>query len=472
LATGSTTDSLDPATWSNQFMADAGLGVYGDMLFEIDPDFEVRPNLVESWERSDDARVWSLKLKKGVRFHDGRAFTSNDVLASLRHHTHEKSKSPMRPVLSVIEEMKADGTHGVVIRLKHPNADFPYLLTDYHLPMLPAKEDGTLDWRAGVGTGPYRIAQFKPGVRLKATRNPDYHGTAWFDAVEMVVIHDVAARSAALNAGEIHYMDRADPKTLALLKRNPAVEILEVTSLSHYTVPMDCTAAPFTDRHVRQAVKYAIDREEILAKVLFGHGHVGNDNPLAPTMKYAIDPRPVHTHDPERARFHLKKAGLSELKLELHASDAPFAGAIDAAQLMREQAKAAGIDIAVKRVPPDGYWSNVWMKKPWCFSQWGGRPTADWMLSVGYAPDAPWNETKWKNARFGELLKAARRETDEARRAAMYAEMQQLIHDDSGQIVLAFNNFLSAVSRRVGHGRLNSNYDHDGGYLYKRWWFV
>ncbi|WP_051928969.1 ABC transporter substrate-binding protein [Thermopetrobacter sp. TC1] len=472
LGSGSTTDSLNPATWSNQFMADLGLGVYADMLFEIDPDFEIRPNLVESWDRSDDATVYALKLKKGVRFHDGRMLSSRDVIASLRHHMGEKSKSPMRPALSIVEEIKADGDHGVIIRLKDPNADFPYLLTDYHLPILPAKEDGSLDWAAGVGTGPFRLKEFKPGVRAKAERNPDYHGDVWFDAVELIVITDSAARHAALRAGEIHYMDRADPRTVNLLKRDPAIEIIDITGLSHYTAPMDCTAKPFTDPNVRMAVKYAIDREEIVRKILLGHGRAGNDNPLAPSMKYAIDPKPVHVYDPEKARFYLKKAGLERLSLELYASDAPFAGAIDAAQLMRERARAAGIDIAVKRVPADGYWSNIWMKKAWCFSQWGGRPTADWMLSVAYAPDAPWNETRWKNERFGKLLKAARKETDEARRAAMYAEMQQLIHDDSGQIVLCFNNFLSALSRKVGHGRLNSNYDHDGGYMCKRWWFV
>ncbi len=472
LASGSTTDSLDPATWSNNFMADLGMGVYADTLFEIDPDFNAVPNLVESYDHDGTARVWSLKLKKGVTFHDGRRLTSADVLASIRHHVGEKAKSPMKPVLAVVETMRADGDHEVVFELKYPYADFPYLLTDYHLPILPARDDGRLDWEAGVGTGPYRLETFRPGQRVRGVRNPDYHGTAWFDAVELLVIHDVVARTAALNSGDIHYMDRCDLKTLNLLKRNPQVEVTDIPSLSHYTAPMDCTAAPFSDVNVRLALKYAIDREQILKKVMFGHGRAGNDNPLAPAMKYAIDPKPVHVYDPDRARFHLKKAGLDKLSVEIAASDAPFAGAIDTAQLMREHAKAAGIDIRVNRVPADGYWSNVWMKKPWCFSQWGGRPTADWMLSVAYAPDAPWNESRWKNARFGELLKAARAETDDARRAGMYAEMQQLIHDDGGEIVLAFNNFVSAISRKVGHGRLNVNYDHDGGYMYRRWWFV
>ncbi len=472
LGSGSSTDSLDPATWSNNFMADAGLGVYADMLFEIGPDFSARPNLVASYERSGDARTWSMKLKKGIVFHDGRKLTVRDVLASITHHTGEKTKSPVKPVLSIIESMETGGDHEIVFRLKTPNADFPYLLTDYHLPILPARADGSLDWRSGIGTGPYKITGFKPGQRLKAVRNKDYHGSAWFDAVELIVIHDVVARTAALNAGEIHYMDRCDLKTLNLLKRNPGIEITDITSLSHYTAPMDCTSAPFDDVNVRLAVKYAIDRDDILKKVAYGHGRVGNDDPLAPSMKYAIDPKPVHAYDPDKARFYLKKAGLSSLAVEIAASDAPFAGAIDAAQLMREHAKAANIDISVKRVPADGYWSNVWMKKPWCFSQWGGRPTADWMLSTGYAPDAPWNETRWKNPLFGELLQKARRESDEARRVAMYAQMQQLIHDDGGQIVLMFNNFVSAMSRKLGHGPINSNYDHDGGYMYKRWWFA
>jgi len=472
LGSGSTTDSLNPATWANNFMADAGLGIHGDMLFEIGPDFKVRPNLVSSYDRSDDARTWSMKLKKGIVFHDGRKMTVRDVLASINHHIGDKAKSPIKPVLSIIESMESSGDHEIVFRLKAPNADFPYLLTDYHLPILPAKADGKLEWQSGIGSGPYRIADFKPGQRLKAERNEDYHGSAWFDAVELIVIHDVVARTAALNAGEIHYMDRCDLKTLNLLKRNPGIEVTDITSLSHYTAPMDCTRAPFDDVNVRLALKYAIDRADILKKVAHGHGRVGNDDPLAPSMKYAMDPKPVHAHDPDRARFHLKKAGLSSLAVEIAASDAPFAGAIDAAQLMREHAKAANIDIAVKRVPADGYWSSVWMKRPWCFSQWGGRPTADWMLSTAYAPDAPWNETHWKNARFGELLKAARQEMDEGKRLAMYAQMQQLIHDDGGAIVLMFNNFVSAMSRKLGHGPINSNYDHDGGYMYKRWWFA
>jgi peptide/nickel transport system substrate-binding protein len=112
------------------------------------------------------------------------------------------------------------------------------------------------------------------------------------------------------------------------------------------------------------------------------------------------------------------------------------------------------------------------MKKPWCMSYWGGRPTCDWMFTTAYAADAAWNDTFWKNDRFNELLSSARAETDEATRAGMYAEMQQILHDDGGIIVLMFNNFVSAHLKSVAHGDLNSNFDHDGGYIFERWWLA
>jgi peptide/nickel transport system substrate-binding protein len=139
---------------------------------------------------------------------------------------------------------------------------------------------------------------------------------------------------------------------------------------------------------------------------------------------------------------------------------------------MQSQAKAAGIDINVVREPSDGYWDNVYMKKPWCASYWGGRPTIDWMLATAYTSDAVFNDTFWKNPKFDQLLSVARAETDNAKRAAQYAEAQQLLHDDGGIIVLMFANWVSANSKRLAHGELNSNYNHDGYYIYERWWFA
>jgi peptide/nickel transport system substrate-binding protein len=223
---------------------------------------------------------------------------------------------------------------------------------------------------------------------------------------------------------------------------------------------------------VRTALKYAVNRQDIVDKVFLGHATPGNDNPIAKSVKFAIDPEPKFTYDPEKAKFHLKKAGLSTLKVDLSAADAAFNGCVDAAVLYQEHAKAAGIEINVVREPNDGYWDNVWLKKPWCAGYWSGRPTIDWMVTTVYAKGAAWNETHWENARFNELLVQARGETDEKKRGTMYAEIQQLIHDDGGVIVLVFNNYVEAATKKLAHGEIAPNWEADGLKIAERWWFA
>ena len=164
---------------------------------------------------------------------------------------------------------------------------------------------------------------------------------------------------------------------------------------------------------------------------------------------------------------------MTSLKVDLSAADAAFAGAIDAALLMKDAAASAGIDINVIREPDDAYWDNVWMKKPWCMSYWSGRPTPDLMFSTAYAADASWNDSFWKNDHFNELLLKARSETDQAKRAAMYAEMQEIVSDDGGVVVLMFYNYVNAHAKSVAHPDVIApNWDVDGMKITKRWWFA
>jgi peptide/nickel transport system substrate-binding protein len=218
------------------------------------------------------------------------------------------------------------------------------------------------------------------------------------------------------------------------------------------------------------AIKWAIDRQEIADKIFLGHAKVANDNPIAPAIKFATDPQPRHRFDPEKARYHLKRAGLERLKVDLSVADAAFTGAIDAGALIRETAAKCGIDVNLVREAEDAYWDNVWLKKPWCASYWSGRATADWMFTQAFAADSAWNESFWKNPRFNDLLLQARTEQDERKRAEMYAEMQQLTHDDGGSIVLVFNNFVSAKARKLAHGEISPNWENDGLKIAERWW--
>jgi peptide/nickel transport system substrate-binding protein len=124
------------------------------------------------------------------------------------------------------------------------------------------------------------------------------------------------------------------------------------------------------------------------------------------------------------------------------------------------------------REPNDGYWSDVWMKKPFCAVYWGGRPTEDWMFSIEYAADAKWNDAYWKHERFNKLLKLARAELDEKKRREMYVEMQHIVRDQGGVVVPMFANYVMGLTEKVQHGKMGANWDLDGLRSVERWWFA
>jgi len=471
---GATTDSMDPGLYPDQFTGTALWGTLANSLTEIDADGNVVGDIAESFESSDGAKKWVFKVRNGVTFHNGKTVTADDVIASLQHHLGENSKSAAKSLLKEVTVMKADGPNTVVFELTGGNADFPYTVSDYHMPIMPKNPDGTVDWQSGIRTGAYKLDKFDPGVQASFTKNENYYkpGKGWFDTVQFLSIKDSAARTNALLSGEIHYMDRCDLKTLDQLKANPDLTVSEITGYGHYIYVMNVTQKPFDDVNIRTAIKYSMPRDAILESVFLGHGTVGNDNPIAPTVKFAIDPMPKHSYDPAKAKEYLKKAGLDSLAFDLWVADAAFAGAVDAAILWKEKAKDCGIDINVIKEPEDGYWDNVWLKKPFVASYWSGRPTVDWMMTTAYAADASWNDTFWKNAKFNELLVAARSETDEAKRAAMYAEMQQILHDDGGLVNMLFNSYVEAHAKNLGHGKVAANWQLDGMRVAERWWFT
>ena len=474
LGHGSTTDSLDPATYENGFMANLDYSI-ANSLTEVMPDGQLGPELAESWEASADAATWTFKLRSGVEFHNGKTMTADDVIASINHHRGADTKSAAKPIVDPIEEIKKDDDQTIVFALKGGNADFPFIMSDYHLVVKPSDGAGGIDWQSGVSTGPFALESFEPGVRADFKRNANYwkDGAGHFDSVEMLSIIDVAARTNALTTGELDAMDRADLKTVHLLKRNKDIRIQETTGTLHYTVPMRTDTAPFDDNDVRMALKHAIDREAIVKTVLKGHGVVGNDHPISTSNRYHASELEQRPYDPDKAKFYLKQAGLTEITVPLHAADAAFGGAVDAAVLYKEHARAAGITIEVVREPNDGYWSNVWMNKPWCMCYWGGRPTEDWMFSTAYAEGADWNDTFWSHETFNKLLVDARAELDEAKRREMYVEMQTIVANEGGVVVPMFANNMDVLSNAVATPEvIASNWGLDGSRCTERWWFA
>ncbi|MCV3243953.1 peptide/nickel transport system substrate-binding protein [Mesorhizobium robiniae] len=469
VGSGSTSDSLDPGTYAETFMYILGHGLHS-YLTEVDVNGNLVGELAESWEPSKDAKTWTFKLRSGVEFHNGKSLTAADVIASINHHRGKDSKSAAKDILKSVTDVKADGNETVVVNLTEGNVDFPYLMEYYQLPIMPEK-DGKAD-ASGVGCGGYVLDTIDFGVKASAKKFANYWkpNAAWFDSIEILAIRDVTARTNALTTGQIDAMDRCDLKTIHLLERNKMLEIASVSGTQHYVFPMLVDVAPFDNVDVRLALKYAIDREQILKTMLSGYGQIGNDHPIASTNRFFAKDLPQRVYDPEKAKFHLKKAGLGDLNIQLSASDAAYTGAVDAATLYQQEASKAGISIDVVREPADGYYDNVWMKKPFSTNYWGGRPTADWMFTTTYAAEASWNETHWKNPRFNELLVAARSELDDGKRLEMYTEMQKLCSDEGGAVIPVFANYINALSRNVGHDKIATNWDLDGFRCFERWW--
>ncbi|MER8576395.1 ABC transporter substrate-binding protein [Mesorhizobium sp. M1409] len=471
VGSGSTAASLDPARYLESSMCIFAHGLHG-YLTEIDFNGNLVGELAESWEPSKDAKTWTFKLRQGVEFHNGKRLTADDVIASINHHRGKQSTSGARVVVDPIEEIRADGPETIVFSLTKPSVDFPYLTEHFQLPILPAK-DGNVDL-SGVGCGGYVLENIDFGVKATAKRFTNYWkpNAAWFDSVEVLSILDSTARTNALVTGQIHAMNRCDLKTIHLLERNEKLEITSVKGTQHYIFPMMVNSAPFDNPDVRLALKYALNRKQLVDMLLRGYGELGNDHPIAASNRYFAKDLPQREQDLDKARYHLKRAGLADLKVKLSTSDYVFAGAVDAAVLYQQDAAKAGITIDVVREPADGYDDNVWMKKPWWTGYWNGRPTADWMFSEVYAEGAPWNETHWKNPRFNELLIIARGELDDSRRREMYAEMQQLCRDDGGAVIPVFANYVNALSTKVGHNNLGSNWDLDSFRCLERWWLT
>ena len=367
---GSTSDSLDPAKLAAMMQWNISWQTRNNLV-EIDHNTVPQPELAESWESSPDARTWAFQLRKGVEFHNGKTLDADDVLFSINHHRTEDSQSAAKGTLKPIAEIKKDGSHTVIFTLEEGSADFPFLLSDYHLTIVPA---GTTDFEDGMGTGAYILEKFEPGVRSFAKRNPNYFKSdrAHFDEVETLSIPDVNARTNALKTGEIDVMDRCEKKTYHLLKRSPGIQGITTTGFKHYTFAMLCDRQPYDNNDVRLALKHAFDREHFLKQILRGYGVVGNDHPIAPANRYHNDDLPPRAYDPDKAKFHIKKAGLNGHAFNLHVADIGFPGSVDAAQLYKEHAAKAGININIVREPEDGYWSEVWMKKEWCAVYWGG----------------------------------------------------------------------------------------------------
>ncbi|RWE82305.1 MULTISPECIES: ABC transporter substrate-binding protein [unclassified Mesorhizobium] len=455
LVGGAATDTLDPAKFI-ELMSYFGK-CWGEFLVALKADGGLENRLAEEIGSSKDAKVWTFKVRKDVEFHNGKTVTAEDVVATLQRHSSKESQSGALGILAGIENIRADG-RDVIVTVKEPNAEFPYLMADYHLVIQP--NGGKDDPAEGISAGPYRMTVNQPGVRHGGERFANFWQAdkmGFADQVEILVINDTTARVSALQGGQVHMINKVETKVVDLIKHLPSLKIEALSGPGHYCFNMFCDTAPFNSNDFRMALKLAVDRQEMVDKILRGYGTVGNDFPI--NAAYPLFPEGIEQRffDPDKAKFHYRKSGHSGSIL-LRASDVAFAGAVDAAQLFQQSAAKAGITVEVKREPGDGYWSGVWNKQPFCAANWRGRATQGWMYSTTYRSTAPWNDTHFFNERFDKLLTEATGELDQDKRKNLYREMALLVRDEGGTIVPMFNQFIDAISDQVGGyvGRVDS----------------
>ncbi|MND57947.1 Periplasmic dipeptide transport protein precursor [compost metagenome] len=448
-SSSSTADTLDPAKGSGStdyvrhYMFYNGLTRFDNHMV---PQLELAERI-----ETTDATLWVISLRKEVTFHNGKALTAADVVFSLLRHKDPLTGSKVLPLASQFAEVKAVGTHEVQIQLSGPNAELPSVLAISHMLIVP---EGTSDFNQGIGTGPFKAKEFKPGERSIGVRNTNYWkpGLPYLDEIEFIAIADEPSRINALLSGDVHIVNEVNPRSTIRIKASTKHRVVDSPSGNYTDLIIRQDQMPGKSPEFTQAMKLLLDREQIKSAIFRGYARVGNDHPIAPGARFFNADLPQRAYDPEKAKFLLKKAGMESITMPLMCSPAAT-GSVDIAVLLQQSAKEAGLKLDVNRLPSDGYWSNHWAKHPLSFGNINPRPNADMLFSQFFQSTAPWNESGWKNEQFDQLLVQARGETDEAKRGKMYGDMQTLVHEHSGIGVPVFISNIDGVDQRVkGYG--------------------
>jgi len=468
---GSASDSLDPRTYADSVMIGASLACLNGLV-EFDAAGNPTGELLESWEAKPGAAEWVFNVRKGIKFSNGKTLDADDIIYSIQIHRGE-TKSPAKGILEPIKEIKALNPNQIAITLSSGNADFPVLLGDYHLVVVPKDFK---DWQKPIGTGAYVLESFEPGVRITYKNRGDYwkKGRGNFDAVEIRNIQDVAARTAALQSGEVDGINRLDPRTVNLLAKDKKLAVVRTKGTGNrYCFVARVTDAPFDNKDLRTALKWGIDREKIIKSVFNGYAVPGNDHTLDALNPFYNTQMAQRHYDPDKAAFFFKKAGLAAgTKIELQTSEGAWGSAVDCASLYQESLKKGGVSLDVKKVSADGYWDNVWLKVPFCAVYWGRRLSADQTFRQIYGSASSWNDSNWKRPEFDKLVDMASTELDQKKRKEMYDKCQEMIADDGGMICFAISDYLDGYSSKLKGIQPHARYDMDDERVAEKAWFA
>ena len=273
-------DTFDPVLYTNSIDYARGRLTYNN-LCRIGEDLTAGDELAESFEANADATVWTFKLRKGVEWHDGSALTAEDVIYSMNRHLGENTVSKAKVLVGGVKEWVKDDNYTVRAVLDAPNSELPVILSTFHFKIV---KDGTTDFQSPMGTGPYKVSEFKAGVRSVHTRNDNYwvDGKPYIEQFEVFGITDNMARVNALLSGDIQMMGNLDPKAVNQVEAADGVEVFSVPSGAYDDIVARLDMAPGNNPDFVLGLKYLQRRDRVLNVIKNGQGSIGNDQPVGP----------------------------------------------------------------------------------------------------------------------------------------------------------------------------------------------
>ncbi len=470
--------SLDPQTVTavNDFRI--LMNIYDGLVRYKDGTLEVEPALAESWTISDDGLVYTFTLREGVSFHDGNPLTAQavkfnfDRMLDEAHPYHDTGPFPLSFFFSAIDSVDAKDERTVEFILNEPYAPFLSNLaypTGLIVSPSAVEKHGKDFGRNPSGTGPFRFAEWESNAKVVAVRNDDYWGGA--PALEAIVfrpITDANTRVAEMLSGGIDLMVEVPPDNVATFADDAAYVVHEQAGPHVWFLILNAKEGPFADKRVRQAVNYAIDKESLVKNVLQGTAQVAA-GPTPPAFSWAynesLQPYP---HDPEKARKLIKEAGAEGAKLTFYVTEGG-SGMLDPVPMgtaIQADLAEVGFEVEIETYE----WNTFLGKVNPGLAGKADMAEMAWMtndpdtlpylaLRTDAFPDkGGFNSGYYSNPKVDALLEAARRSTDQAERARLYREMQEIVRDDAPWAFIANWKQNAVTSERVSGFKLQPSF--------------
>jgi peptide/nickel transport system substrate-binding protein len=444
-----------------------------DYLTVTGVDNITRPSLVEKWEPSPDLKTWTLRLRRTVKWHNGRQFTADDVVWNLKRVLDPKTGSSVLGLMKgfLLEDVETGekddkGNPKKSSRLWDANAiqkvdDFtvrlngksaqlavPEQLFHYPLLILDPAENG--EFKVGSnGTGAFTLTANEVGRKqvLKARKEGYWGGGPHLDQLEFIDLgDDPAAAVSALASRQVDGLYGADIVQLEALQKIPHVQMYQVATAYTATARMQ-PVKPFDDKRVRQAMRYAIDSTAVLQIAHRGLGQPGEHHHVSSVHPEYAKLAPL-SRDVGKAKKLLAEAGYpSGIDVEIICRPQP-AWELLAVQTMVEQWKEAGIRVKINVMPSTQYW-EVWTKVPFGFTTWAHRPLGIMSLALAYRSGGPWNESKYSNPEFDRLLSQAEGTLDVASRREIMSRLEAILQDDGPIVQPVWRSIFTFHDKRV-----------------------